>query len=195
MSRYLTRAARTSEAAPMVPVPPECCDHYGCTEPSDVLIAVVRDGARVRSGGFYDYGSGYGKSATLRPGLSWVSWVARCQYHYLRELYAAGLGVWSSVNPTGVPTLDDYRRLRSAGQGAGESGDGGSAGTQGANLARDPRSQSGSGGPDSLAESGGDRDSSGDLERDELDDWRGGETADWPFDDDAGTDRAVEGIL
>ena len=65
---------------------------------------------------------------------------------------------------------------------------------EGANLARDHRSQSGSGGPDSLAESGGDRDSSGDLERDELDDWRGGETADWPFDDDAGTDRAMAGV-
>lgn len=194
MSRYLTRAARTSEAAPMVPVPPACCGYHGCEEQTDVLVAVVRDGDRTRSGGFYDFGSGYGTSATLRPGLSWVSWVARCQYHYLRELYAAGLGVWSSVNPTGVPTLDDYRRLRSEGQGAGESGDGGSEGTQGANLARDPRSQSGSGGPDSLAEGGGDRGVGGDLERDEFDDWRTGTDSDWPFDDDAGADRAMAGV-
>ena len=62
---------------------------------------------------------------------------------------------------------------------------------EGANLARDPRPQSGSGGPDSLAESGGDRGVGGDLERDELDDWRDGEATDWPFDDDGGADRGM----
>ena len=194
MSRYLTRAARTSEAAPMVPVPPACCGYHGCEEPTDVLVAVVHEGDRTRSGGFYDFGSGYGTSATLRPGLSWVSWVARCQYHYLRELYAAGLGVWSSVNPTGVPTLDDYRRLRSAGQGAGESGDGRNAGTQSPDMARDTAAQPGSRTPDPVATGGGDRNRSGDLERDELSDWSAGETADWPFGDDAGADRAMESL-
>ena len=68
------------------------------------------------------------------------------------------------------------------------------SGTQGAGMARDPAAQPGSRTPDPVATGGGDRHSSGDLERDELDDWRGGETADWPFDDDAGADRAMEGI-
>ena len=69
------------------------------------------------------------------------------------------------------------------------------AGTQGANLARDTGAQPGSRDADPLATEGGDRDSGGDLERDELSDWRAGEAADWPFDDDAGADRAMEGIL
>ncbi len=194
MSRYLTTKARKSDSAPMVPVPPECCGYYGCTEPTGVLVAVVREGDRTRAGGFYDFGNGHGMSATLRPGFSWVSWVARCQHHYLRDLYAAGRGVWSGVNPTGVPTIDDYRRLRGSGGGAGTASDGGRDGEEGPNLARDPRSQSGSGGPDSLAESGGDRNRGGDLERDELDDWRTGTETDWPFDDDAGADRGMAGV-
>ncbi len=65
---------------------------------------------------------------------------------------------------------------------------------KGADLARDPRAQSGSGGPDSLASGSGDRDIGGDLERDEFDDWRTGTDADWPFDDDAGADRAMAGV-
>lgn len=69
------------------------------------------------------------------------------------------------------------------------------AGTQGANLARDTGAQPGSRNADPLADFGGDRDSGGDLERDELSDWSAGEAADWPFGDDTGADRAMEGIL
>lgn len=65
---------------------------------------------------------------------------------------------------------------------------------KGADLARDHRAQSGSGGPDSLASGSGDRGVGGDLERDEFDDWRTGTDTDWPFDDDAGADRAMEGV-
>ena len=195
MSRYLSRVKRT-ETAPGVPRPPVDCGFHGCDQSTAILIAVVRDDAgKIRSDGFYEFGYGCGDSAELRSGYSWVAWVSRCQYHYLRELYAAGRGVWSSVNPTGVPTIDDYRRLRAAGAGAGTDGDGRDTGTQGANLARDTAAQPGSRNADPLATEGGDRDSGGDLERDELSDWSAGETADWPFDDDAGADRAMEGIL
>lgn len=68
------------------------------------------------------------------------------------------------------------------------------SGTQGPHMARDTAAQPGSRTPDPVATGSGDRDIGGDLERDELDDWRGGETADWPFDDDAGADRAVAGV-
>lgn len=68
------------------------------------------------------------------------------------------------------------------------------AGTQGANLARDTGAQPGSRNTDPLADFGGDRDIGGDLERDELSDWSAGIDADWPFDDDAGADRAMESL-
>ena len=195
MSRYLTRAKRT-ESVPGVPRPPTECSCHGCDQPTAILVAVVRDdGGKVRSGGFYDFGHGCGDAASLQGGYSWIMWVARCQYHYLRELYAAGRGVWSSVNPTGVPTIDDYRRLHGARAGAGTDGDGRDQGTQGANLARDTGAQPGSRDADPLATEGGDRDRGGDLERDELSDWSAGEAADWPFGDDTGADRAMEGIL
>ena len=194
MSRYLSRVKRT-ETAPGVPRPPVDCGFHGCDQSTAILIAVVRDDAgKIRSDGFYEFGYGCGDSAELRSGYSWVAWVSRCQYHYLRELYAAGRGVWSSVNPTGVPTIDDYRRLRAAGAGAGTDGDGRDTGTQGANLARDTAAQPGSRNADPLADFGGDRDIGGDLERDELSDWSAGETADWPAYDDAGEDRAMEGV-
>ena len=194
MSRYLTRTKR-AESVPVVPIPPSECNHHGCTQATDVLVAVVRDdGGRVRSDGFYEFGEGIGEAAQLRSGYSWVAWVARCHYHYLRELYAAGRGVWSSVNPTGVPTLDDYRRLRATGASAGTDGDGRDQGAQGADLARDTGAQPGSRNTDPLADFGGDRDRGGDLERDELSDWSAGEAADWPFDDDTGADRDMAGL-
>lgn len=68
------------------------------------------------------------------------------------------------------------------------------AGTQGANLARDTGAQPGSRNADPLADFGGDRDIGGDLAGHELSDWSAGETADWPFGDDAGADRAMAGL-
>lgn len=121
-----------------------------CERQTQVVMVVVRDlsSGRVRSGASLDFGNYDGSGFVPATGFTFVTWVTRCADHYIKDLYRMGRGVWSEVARDGIPTLEDYRRLRAAeaSERAGDAGDSGDAGKEAPVVEPDTATRSGDGG-------------------------------------------------
>lgn len=84
------------------PKVPRKCMFYGCECDTAVAIAVWRDASgRERSG----------PPSIVPSPDAFLHFVTRCAEHYLQDLYRSGQGVWSNVNQSGSPTLEDVQRI------------------------------------------------------------------------------------
>jgi hypothetical protein len=126
-------------------------------EPTQVALVCVLDAeGKPHRGASGVYGTSGPGGFTPNNGFTFDGWLTYCGHCYLRQLYRARKGVWSTINDDGIPTQDDYRRLHGASEKPGASGHARHAGAEAKDLVGDPDRSTGVGealpdvpGPDS----------------------------------------------
>ena len=140
-SRFFAAPPKATADAVRLTAPKHC---QLCNAPAQIVFLAVRKGAMRLIGA----PSEFLEKGTLRDDCTFGNWIARCDEHYMRDLYRAKRGVWSEISDTGIPTLDEVERFLAASKAARNAADGGEPGAKARDVGGDPAHAPGRSGAD-----------------------------------------------